>query len=171
MNTSTMQTPPTGLDSSAAVGAAKGTQYLTCVCAGEEYGIEILRVQEIRGWDKVTRMPNAAPYVLGIMNLRGAVVPLIDLRLRFNLESSPYNASTVVIVVRVRSGGGERTAGIVADGVSEVYSIPSAGIVPPPDIGQVSNSVYVSGIATVEGKMILLLDVDSLLGASVEAVA
>src|SRR5215510_12766739 len=86
-------------------------QYLTFVCAGEEYAVDILRVQEIKGWDGVTRVPYAPPYLLGVMNLRGVIVPVIDLRLRFGLARRAADASTVVVVVRVRGERGERTAG------------------------------------------------------------
>jgi purine-binding chemotaxis protein CheW len=88
----------TGADKSA---AATSEQYLTFMLAGEEYGVDILRVQEIKGWDKVTRIPHTAGYVLGVINLRGAIVPIIDLRRRFGLETIDFGATTVIIVVRV----------------------------------------------------------------------
>ena len=153
----------------AAAAGAKGPQYVTFICAGNEYGVDILRVQEIKGWEKVTRVPHSPSHVLGIMNLRGAIVPIIDLRIRFNLEKSEFDASTVVIVVRVQSSKGEKTAGIVVDGVSEVYSVAQSAIEPTPDLGRGVENACVSGIATVEGKMILLLDVDSLVGTCVES--
>jgi len=103
--------------------APGSSQYVTFVCAGVEYGVEILRVQEIKGWDGVTRVPYTPPYVLGVMNLRGVIVPVIDLRARFGLESKPFDSSTVVIVVRVDAAVGEKTVGIVVDAVSEVYNV------------------------------------------------
>ncbi len=155
-------------ESPAGPNAESGTQYLTFVCAGEEYGVGILRVQEIKGWDSVTRVPYAPHYVLGVMNLRGVIVPVINLRARFGLETRPFNASTVVIVVRVASARGEKTVGIVVDGVSEVYSVASDMIKPVPELGGVIEAAWVSGIATVDGKMIMLLDIDALVIACVE---
>ena len=91
--------------------AAEGLQYLTFSLAGEEYGIDILKVQEIRGWAPVTKVPNAPSFVRGVMNLRGAIVPVIDLRQRFGLEAGAYTKTTVVIVVTVRGSGGDRIIG------------------------------------------------------------
>src|ERR1700724_4802579 len=90
-----------GADESA---TATSEQYLTFLLAGEEYGVDILRVQEIKGWDKVTRIPHTPDYVLGVINLRGAVVPILDLRRRFGLETIAFGPTTVVIIVRVMSG-------------------------------------------------------------------
>ena len=156
-------------DSSPSNAAAAGAQYLTFVCGGEEYGLEILRVQEIKGWDHVTRVPYAPAYVLGVMNLRGVIVPVVDLRTRLNLEKRNFDASTVVIVVRVRSSRGEKTVGIVVDAVSEVYSVPADAIKPVPELGSNADGSCVRGIATVDGKMVMLLDIDSLLAACVES--
>jgi purine-binding chemotaxis protein CheW len=147
---------------------AAGAQYLTFVCGGEEYGVEILRVQEIKGWDHVTRVPYAPPYVLGVMNLRGVIVPVIDLRTRLKLEKRNFDTSTVVIVVRVRSSRGEKTVGIVVDAVSEVYSVVVDAIQPVPELGGITDGSCVRGIATVDGKMVMLLDIDSLVAACVE---
>ena len=144
-------------------------QYLTFVCGGEEYGVEILRVQEIKGWDHVTRVPYAPPYVLGVMNLRGMIVPVIDLRTRLKLEKRNFDASTVVIVVRVRSSRGEKTVGIVVDAVSEVYSVARRSHQAGAGARQQSpTAVVCEGIATVDGKMVMLLDIDSLVAACVE---
>jgi purine-binding chemotaxis protein CheW len=155
-------------ESSPANAVASGAQYLTFVCGGEEYGVEILRVQEIKGWDHVTRVPYSPRYVLGVMNLRGMIVPVIDLRTRLNLEQRNFDASTVVIVVRVQSSRGEKTVGIVVDGVSEVYSVLAEAIKPIPDIGAVGDGTCVKGIATVDGKMVMLLDINALVAACVE---
>jgi purine-binding chemotaxis protein CheW len=153
---------------SASASAAASAQYLTFVCGGEEYGVEILRVQEIKGWEHVTRVPYAPHYVLGVMNLRGMIVPVIDLRTRLNLEQRKFDASTVVIVVRVQSARGEKTVGIVVDAVSEVYSVQADGIKPVPELGGMADDSCVKGIATIEGKMVMLLDVNSLVAACVE---
>src|SRR5215471_7140666 len=98
----------------------QAAQFLTFFCAGEEYGVDILRVQELKAWDGVTRVPYAPPYLLGVMNLRGMIVPVIDLRLRFGLPKRAADSATVVVVARVRGERGEKTAGIVVDAVSEV---------------------------------------------------
>jgi purine-binding chemotaxis protein CheW len=148
--------------------AVHAAQYLTFVCAGEEYGVEILRVQEIKGWDHVTRVPYAPPYVLGVMNLRGMIVPVIDLRARLGLDKRGFDASTVVIVVRVQSSRGEKTVGIVVDAVSEVYSLPAEAIKPVPEVGAIADGTCVKGIATVDGKLVMLLDINALVAACLE---
>jgi purine-binding chemotaxis protein CheW len=156
------------VEPSSSNAAAAGAQYLTFVCGGEEYGVEILRVQEIKGWDHVTRVPYAPAYVLGVMNLRGMIVPVIDLRTRLKLPKRNFDSSTVVIVVRVRSSRGEKTVGIVVDAVSEVYSVVADAIQPVPELGSIADGSCVRGIATVDGKMVMLLDIDSLVAACVE---
>lgn len=152
--------------------AAPGNQYLTFMVAGEEYGVDILRVQEIKGWDRVTRLPQSPEYVLGVINLRGAVVPIIDLRRRFALERVPFGPTTVVIVVKVRAARGERTAGIVVDAVSEVYSVAAEAIRPPPEVCGALDAAFVKGLTSVpqrEEKIVILLDIDALINASIEA--
>ncbi|HET9865465.1 MAG TPA: chemotaxis protein CheW [Steroidobacteraceae bacterium] len=144
------------------------TQYLTFMCAGEEYGVEILCVQEIKGWEGVTRVPYTPACLLGVMNLRGVIVPVIDLRLRFGLPPRAMDSSTVVIVVRVRAGAAEKTAGIVVDAVSEVYSVAPEDIRQAPDLGA-SDSACVRGLTTVDEKMVMLLDIDRLVAACIEA--
>jgi purine-binding chemotaxis protein CheW len=146
-------------------------QYLTFVCAGEEYGVDILRVQEIKGWDGVTRVPYAPPYLLGVMNLRGAIVPVIDLRLRLGLPKRPADGSTVVVVVRVRGERGEKTASVVVDAVSEVYEIMPGAVKPTPDLGGAASDACVKGLATVADKMVMLLDIDALVASCIEAKA
>lgn len=142
-------------------GAAE--EYLTFILAGEEYGLEILRVQEIKGWDEATVIPNTPEYILGVINLRGTIVPIIDLRKRFKLESIPFGPTTVVIVVKVREDGDERTIGIVVDAVSEVYKLENNVVQPPPDFGNAARTDFVRGLATVGEKMVILLEVDRLI--------
>lgn len=142
---------------------AEGLQYLTFSLAGEEYGIDILKVQEIRGWAPVTKVPSAPPFVRGVMNLRGAIVPVIDLRLRFGLDSMAYTKTTVVIVVTVQSASGSRIIGTVVDGVSDVLNPNAADIQPPPDFGTAVHTEFISGLVTIEAGMVMLLDVDRLL--------
>ena len=157
----TLTTPrPAGL---AARDAAEGLQYLTFSLAGEEYGIDILKVQEIRGWAPVTKVPNAPSFVRGVMNLRGAIVPVIDLRQRFGLEAGAYTKTTVVIVVTVRGSGGDRIIGAVVDGVSDVLNVEAAAIQPAPDFGTAVHTEFISGLVTIEAGMVMLLDVDRLL--------
>ena len=149
---------------------ATGTsQYLTFICAGEEYGVEILCVQEIKGWENVTRVPYTPDYLLGVMNLRGVIVPVIDLRVRFRLPARAMDSSTVVIVVRVRSSHGEKTAGIVVDAVSEVYAVPPDDIKPTPDLGASRSLACVRGLTNVDNKMVMLLDIDQLVVSCIEA--
>jgi purine-binding chemotaxis protein CheW len=144
-----------------------GEQYLTFILGCEEYGVDILRVQEIKGWDKVTRIPYTPEYVLGVINLRGAVVPIIDLRRRFGLETNEFGPTTVIIVVRVMSGLAERTVGVVVDAVSEVYNVGAADTKPPPDVCSGVGTVFVKALATIEDKMLILLDIDRLVGNSI----
>jgi purine-binding chemotaxis protein CheW len=153
-----------GLDSE----AGNHPQYLTFVCAGEEYGVEILRVTEIKGWDGVTRVPYTPKFLLGVMNLRGVIVPVIDLRLRFGLPPRPVT-SAVVIVVRIETPRGDKTAGIVVDAVSEVYGIAADDIKPTPEIGATPDHACVLGLASVDNKMVMLLDIDKLVASCIEA--
>ncbi len=142
-------------------------QYLTFILAGEEYGVDILRVQEIKGWDHVTHIPNTPDYIKGVINLRGTIVPIVDLRERFGLDSIPYGATTVVIVLRVESDSGSRIMGIVVDAVSEVYNIAEDDLKSAPDFGQAISTDFVHGLATVDEKMVIVLDIDHLLNSSV----
>ena len=163
----------------AAVHSQDGVeQNLTFIVDEEEYGVDILRVQGIQGWDSVTHIPNTPDYVLGVINLRGAVVPIYDLRQRFDLEQIPFGPTTVVIIVRVDGVQGEKIVGMVVDAVSEVYNINEQDINPPPDFGASIDTKFVRGLATVEGKMVILLNIDALLGtddvqvpAAIEAAA
>ncbi len=143
------------------------SQYLTFILAGEEYGVDILRVQEIKGWERVTPIPNTPEYIKGVINLRGTIVPIIDLRQRFGLEWKEYGPTTVVIVLKVNSDDRERTMGIVVDAVSEVYDIQPEEAKPAPDFGSVVDTDSVRGLATVDGKMIILLDIDHLINNGV----
>ncbi len=158
--TSKHATPAAGANKSA---AGSSEQYLTFMLDGEEYGVDILRVQEIKGWDKVTRIPRTPDYVLGVINLRGSVVPILDLRRRFGLETIAFGPTTVVIVVRVAGGHDGRTVGMVVDAVSDVYHVNLADCKPPPDVCGSVDTVFVKGLATVENKMLILLDIDRLI--------
>ena len=142
-------------------------QYLTFQLGREEYAVDILRVQEIKGWERATRIPHAPDYVLGVINLRGAIVPIIELRKRFALESTEFGPTTVVIVVKVTSPHGERTVGMVVDAVCEVYNVASADLKPPPEVGSSVDTAFVKGLATVEDKMLILLEIDRLINSSI----
>ena len=156
MNTEQIQE---SIDNNQAVNA--GTQqFLTFILAGEEYGVDILRVQEIRGWEDATEIPNTPEYVKGVVNLRGTIVPIIDLRFRFELEQVEYSKTTVVIVMKIYGGSGERTMGFVVDAVSDVYNVDHEQQKTPPDFGCVVSTEFIKGLATVDEKMIILLDID-----------
>lgn len=146
-------------------------QFLTFILAGEEYGVDILRVREIKGWDRVTPIPNTPDYIRGVINLRGTIVPIIDLRDRFGLESVEYTPMTVVIMLKVESEGRERIMGIVVDAVSEVYNVALGDMKDPPDFGAVVRADFIRGLATVDEKMIIVLDIDHLLNSDELAIA
>ncbi len=142
-------------------------QYLTFILGKEEYGIDILRVQEIKGWDAVTTIPNTPEYIKGVINLRGTIVPIIDLREKLLLGNKSYGPTTVVIVLKVESEKGTRIVGIVVDAVSDVYSIGMNDLKPAPDFGGTIGTEFVRGLATVEEKMVILLNIDELLNIGV----
>ncbi|CAK0775207.1 purine-binding chemotaxis protein CheW [Gammaproteobacteria bacterium] len=144
-------------------------QYLTFLLAEEEYGVDILRVQEIRGWEAVTRLPNSPSYVKGVLNLRGAIVPIFDLRHRFDLPCQPYSKDTVVIVLRAQGHKGIRSIGVVVDGVSDVLNANPEDIRATPDFGARISTEFIAGLASLGGAMVMLLDVDKLLGAGGES--
>lgn len=137
-------------------------QYLTFLLAGEEYGVDILKVQEIKGWTQTTHIPNTPDYIRGAINMRGTIVPVVDLRLRFGLPSIEYGLTTVVIVLNGDDGNNERTVGIIVDAVSEVYNFSSQQLQAPPDSGAKISQEFVTALASVEDKMIILLDIDNL---------
>ena len=145
--------------------AVNADQFLTFMLSGEEYGVDILRVQEIKGWGKVTPIPSTPDYVRGVMNLRGTIVPILDLRNRFKMEQIEYGPTTVVIVLRVVCEGKDRIMGIVVDAVSDVYAVPAEEIRPSPDFGGNVNVEFVRGLASVDEKMVIILNIDELLNA------
>lgn len=140
-----------------------GAQFLSFILAGEHYGIDILRVQEIKGWTTVTRVPQTPDYMKGVLNLRGTVVPIIDMRIRFAIEEVEYTPLTVVIVMSIKSEKGERLVGIVVDAVSDVLNVAKDEIKPTPDFGDTVSTEFISGLASVDDKMVMLLEVDKLL--------
>ena len=138
-------------------------QFLTFVMQGEEYGIDILNVQEIRGWGNVAPIPNAPAHVSGVINLRGAIVPVIDLRVMFALQGAAFDENTVVIVLKVETDRVDRIMGIVVDAVSDVFSLSEDDKRPPPNVNQNISQNYINGLTEVKGKMVILLDSEKLL--------
>jgi purine-binding chemotaxis protein CheW len=138
-------------------------QYLTFFMAQEEYGIDILSIQEIRGFDAVTVIPNSPVFIKGVMNLRGTIVPILDLRLRFGIEQIAYGDITVVIVVKAKLDDGEKIIGMVVDSVSDVYSVNHYDSTRAPDVGEADNREYVKGLVNVGEKMVVLLDLKKIL--------
>lgn len=135
-------------------------QLLTFIVNDEEYGVDILRVQEIRGWTEPMPIPNTPPYVKGVINIRGDIVPIADLRERLGLSSRSNGATTAVVVLRVAQGTQQRIMGIVVDAMSDVTNVPVAEIKPPPDFGGHDGPSLAKGIATMAEKMVTILDVD-----------
>jgi purine-binding chemotaxis protein CheW len=153
-----MHSPTPSLDATA-------RQILTFVLGGQTYGIDILRVQEIRGWSTVTKIPHAPAHVLGVLNLRGSIVPILDLRRRFALEHVEYTAVTVIIVTSIVTASGRRDFGVVVDGVSDVVDIDAAQIKPAPELGAHGGAAYILGLLCIAERMVVLLDFDRLIGA------
>jgi len=138
-------------------------EYLTFILDGEEYGVSILAVQEIRVWSGVTDMPNTPEYIKGVINLRGVIVPIVDLRERLNKNSAVYNENTVVIVLKEIINDKPTVVGVVVDAVSDVYKFSDSEIKPSPDFGAEIDSRFILGMATVEEKIIIMLDAVKLL--------
>jgi len=139
-------------------------QVLTFELGNETYGVEILRVREIRGWTAVTKIPHAPSHVLGVLNLRGSIVPVVDLRMRFALERAEYTKVTVIIVLSVHSSSGRREVGVVVDGVSDVVDVDAANVKQAPDLGSTFATEYIRGLVPVSNRMVVLLDIDRLIG-------
>ena len=137
-------------------------QYLTFLLGEEEYGVEILRVQEIKGWESVTHIPNTPDYLCGVLNLRGTIVPVVDLRLRFEMPRRAYTPTTVVVVLNVGEGE-KRTVGVVVDGVSDAHNILPEEIKPAPDFGTSVSTDFITGLVSIGSEMMMILNIDRLL--------
>jgi purine-binding chemotaxis protein CheW len=140
-------------------------QVLTFTLGSEIYGLDILRVQEIKGWEATTPIPNVPSYVKGVINLRGVVVPIVDLRERFDIAEPTYDATTVVIIVKtLLNQKNERILGMVVDSVSDVYTVDLNNLQAAPKLGtgSMAEQEFVMGLATLDGQMMILLDVDHL---------
>ncbi|WP_235839738.1 chemotaxis protein CheW [Cognaticolwellia mytili] len=138
-------------------------EYLTFILNGEEFGVDILCVQELRVWSAVTQLPNKPEYIKGVINLRGVIIPIIDLRQRFGLTPLDYNEQTVTIILRSADTTKPMVVGIVVDAVSEVYKFALSSIRKPPAFGQKIDSCFLEGLASVDNKLIILLNSLSLL--------
>ena len=141
-------------------GSATTThQFLTFALGQEEYGVEILKIQEIKGFSAITPLPNAPAYVKGVLNLRGTIVPIVDLRKKFGMPEEAYTTFTVIVVVRVQG----QVMGFIVDAVSDVLTVTGADIQPTPDLqGQVDTS-FLTGLAKAGEKLVILLDIDKVL--------
>lgn len=138
-------------------------EYLIFLLEGKEYGVDILKVQEIMVWSPVTELPTTPDYLKGVINLRGVIVPIIDMRLRFGHPAIEYNATTVVIVLRASDANHSVVVGIVVDEVSQVYKLNRSEIKPAPQLGEQIDSSFITSLATVEQKIVMLLDANQLL--------
>jgi purine-binding chemotaxis protein CheW len=147
----------------AAVAAQRTNEYLTFTLGREEYGIEILKVQEIRGYEAVTRIANAPQFIKGVVNLRGIIVPVVDMRIKFDLGEANYDQFTVVIILNVAG----RVVGMVVDGVSDVIQLPAERIRPAPDFSASSfDTSYITGLGTLDERMLILVDIEKLMSGA-----
>jgi purine-binding chemotaxis protein CheW len=151
----------------AAAGAAHPREYLTFRLGEEEYGIDILKVQEIRGYEQPTRIANSPSFIKGVVNLRGVIVPIVDLRLKFNLGSAEYNDFTVVIILNL----GARVVGIVVDSVSDVMELTPEQIKPAPEVGSSVDADFITGLGTLNDRMLILIEIERLMNAADMALA
>lgn len=142
---------------------ASGTkEYLTFTLGGEEYGMDILKVQEIRGYDAVTRIANTPEFIKGVINLRGVIVPIVDMRIKFNVGSVEYSEFTVVIIINVL----DRVVGMVVDGVSDVVALAPEQVRPAPELSSSLDTRYLAGLATVDDRMLILVDIEQLMSSA-----
>lgn len=148
----------------AGTGPSNSRQVLTFCLGAETYGVDILRVQEIRGWTPVTHLPKSPAHVLGVLNLRGSIVPIVDLRVRFSLERAEFTPLTVIIVLSIMTASGRSEFGLVVDSVSDVVDIGAEDLKETPNLGGKLNSDFIQCLATVADRMLILLDVDALVG-------
>jgi purine-binding chemotaxis protein CheW len=149
-------TPPAGM------AANEANEFLTFTLGKEEYGIEILKVQEIRGYDAVTKIANAPEFIKGVVNLRGTIVPVVDMRIKFNLGNVEYNQFTVVIILNLAG----RVVGMVVDSVSDVITLSAEQVKPAPDFSSSFDTKYILGLGTVDERMLILVDIEKLMTGS-----
>jgi purine-binding chemotaxis protein CheW len=137
-------------------------EFLTFTLGGEEYGIDILKVQEIRGYEAVTAIANVPEFIKGVLNLRGVIVPIIDLRLKFKLGRADYNEFTVVIILNLC----DRVVGVVVDSVSDVITLPPEQVRPAPEFAAMLNTSYIMGLGTLDQRMLILMDIEKLMSGA-----
>jgi purine-binding chemotaxis protein CheW len=137
-------------------------EFLSFTLGQEEYGIDIQKVQELRGYEPVTHLAGSADFVKGVVNLRGVIVPIVDLRIKFNLDAPVYDPSTVVIVLKIRG----RTIGVVVDSVSDVIVLTPEQVKPAPPAGAAMDADYLIGLGVVEQRMLILLDIEGLMAGA-----
>ncbi|MBI5331202.1 MAG: chemotaxis protein CheW [Betaproteobacteria bacterium] len=152
-------------------GIVSSGEYLTFTLGAEEYGIDILKVQEIRGYENPTRIAGSPPFIKGVINLRGVIVPIVDLRIKFKLGDPVYDQFTVVIILNI----GRRVVGVVVDSVSDVIQLSSDSLRPAPEFGSSLDTRYILGLGTLDDRMIIAVDIEQLMSgqemALVEAAA
>jgi purine-binding chemotaxis protein CheW len=141
--------------------AVQGRELLTFTLGSEEYGIDILKVQEIRGYDAVTTIANSPAFIKGVINLRGIIVPIVDMRIKFNLGKVDYDQFTVVIILNLAN----RVMGIVVDGVSDVITLTPEQLKPAPEFGTSLDTQYITGLGTVDERMIIVMDIEKLMSS------
>ena len=147
--------------STATAAAANALEFLSFTLGQEEYGIDIQKVQELRGYDTVTRIANAPEHIKGVVNLRGIIVPIIDMRIKFNLGTPTYDQFTVVIILNI----GGRVMGMVVDSVSDVITLKPEQIKPAPAMGSALDTEYLMGLGTLDERMLILIDLDRLMSS------
>ena len=141
--------------------SGESRELLTFTLGSEEYGIDILKVQEIRGYEAVTTIANAPEFIKGVINLRGIIVPVVDMRIKFKLGSVTYDETTVVIILNIA----DRVVGMVVDGVSDVTTLKASEIKPAPEFGSGMDTKYLQGLGTVDERMIILVDIEKLMSS------
>jgi len=144
------------------ITAASAAEYLAFTLGQEEYGIDIQKVSEIRSYEKPTRIANAPEFVKGVVNLRGLIVPIVDMRIKFSLGEPTYNQFTVVIILNI----GSRVVGIVVDSVSDVTTLTPEQIKPAPELGNTLNTEHIVGLGTIDERMLILVDIDKLMSSA-----
>jgi purine-binding chemotaxis protein CheW len=157
------QTVASETGTTAGAPAIQGSnEYLTFTLGKEEYGIDILKVQEIRGYEPVTRIANSPEFIKGVVNLRGIIVPIVDMRIKFNLADPEYNQFTVVIILNIAG----RVVGMVVDSVSDVIALTAEQVRPAPEFSSSFDTRYITGLGTLENRMLILVDIEKLMSGS-----
>jgi purine-binding chemotaxis protein CheW len=162
MHAATGQIKIAGISESAGASSVNPLEFLAFTLGQEEYGIDIQKVQELRGYDKVTHIANAPEFIKGVVNLRGIIVPIIDMRIKFNLGVPNYDQFTVVIILNIAG----RTMGMVVDSVSDVITLSAEQVKPAPQMGVALDTEYLIGLGTLDDRMLILVDIDKLMSST-----